>query len=175
MGSNLCPLMPMVMVLFLMIPHSLSGGDTQALINQICRATDDFYFCRDVFNKHLYTPTTDIKGLTQIAITQTLIYTTNTHIFIAKAKAAEKNKDIQNLYKICEIGYGILLDQFTDANLDFAKGDYRSMIFHVSKCERFVSDCQFVLGSKVPQLSHQNLQNRVLVRMSLVSGQLIGQ
>ncbi|KAK6153804.1 hypothetical protein DH2020_013443 [Rehmannia glutinosa] len=150
--------------------------DTQSLITKICRGTNDFVFCNNVFEKHLYTPTTDIKGLTQIAITQTTIYATNTRIFISKAIAAEKNKELQNLYRICLTGYELLLGQFVDANLNFAKGDYRSMLFNIGKCERFVSDCQNVLGGSraPPQLGTQNNQNRVLVQMSRLSGELIG-
>ncbi|KAL7105900.1 hypothetical protein ACP275_07G075700 [Erythranthe tilingii] len=159
--------------LFLCIFPSSSVGDTQALITKICLQTDNFSFCRGVFVAHLYTPQLDIKGLTQIALTQTLAYASNTRTFIERAKDAERDPNTKNLYKICESGYGILLDQFSNANLDFAKGDYKSMNFLVGKCERFVNDCQNVLGSSVPQLSKQNLENRVLVKMSLVSGQLI--
>ncbi|KAI3455169.1 hypothetical protein Pfo_011832 [Paulownia fortunei] len=167
--------MPMVvMVLLVLIPHSTSDGATQALINQICRETDDFNFCRDVFNKHLYRDVTDIKGLTQIALTQTLIYATDTRIFIQKSEAKETNKNIKNLYKICETGYGIVMDEFEDASLAFAIGDYRSVVFDVEKCDRFVSDCQFVLGSKVAPLSVKNLHAKVLIRMALVSAGLIG-
>ncbi|KAG8388193.1 hypothetical protein BUALT_Bualt02G0100300 [Buddleja alternifolia] len=145
MGSTICSLMAML-VLFLLIPHS--SGDTQGLIIQICRQTDDFYFCRDVFNKHLFTRTTDIVGLTQIAVTQSLIYASNTRILISRSEANEKNKNKQNLYKICESGYEILVNEFTDANFAFARRDYSTVIFDVEKCPRFVNDCQSVLGSQ---------------------------
>lgn len=175
-GSTLiCLLMSTVVLFLLMIPHSVStDGGTQARINQVCRATEDFSFCRDVFNKYLYNDVTDFKGLTQIALTQTLEYASDTRIFIQRSEQNAKNINIRNLFKICDIGYGILMNQFEDANLAFASGDYRSMMFDIEKCDRFVNDCQFVLGTKVSELHEKNSHTKVLVRMSVVSGGLIG-
>lgn len=163
-----------VLLVFLCTLPLTSVGDTQGLINQICRGTDNFNFCHDIFEKYLYTPNLDIKGLTQIAVTQSLTYCSNTRIFIQKAEASEPDKELRSLYKICEAGYGVVLGQLVSANLDFAKGDYKSMILNVHKCEKFINDCESGVGSRVAQLSQQNLQNRVLVQMSLISGQLIG-
>ncbi|GFQ06279.1 hypothetical protein PHJA_002771900 [Phtheirospermum japonicum] len=161
-----------IAILFLLTPRSF--GDTQSLIVKICHQTSDFGFCQNTFNKHLFNPETDTKGLSQIAVTQTLIHATNTKIFISKAIRSEKDVELQNLYKICEVGYENLVGQFTDANFAFGRGDIRSMLFYVGKCERFVTDCQYVMGNQAPQLDVQNAQNRVLVQMSLFSGQLIG-
>ncbi|KAL6570379.1 hypothetical protein OROMI_014893 [Orobanche minor] len=169
-----CLLLPTI-ILSLLIPHSCSADETQKLIIQICSRTYDFGYCKSVFNQHLYTPTMDAQGLTQIAVTQTLISATNTLRFILKTIDSEKSVELKNIYKICEVGYENLVNEFTDASFDFAKRDYESMLFNVGKCDRFVSDCQYVLGNQASdQLSTQNNQNRVLVQMSLFSGQLIG-
>ncbi|XP_075515585.1 cell wall / vacuolar inhibitor of fructosidase 2-like [Primulina tabacum] len=156
---------------FLLLQHS--SGDTQGLIRKICQGTDDFKYCVHVFNKNLYSPTLDIKGLCQIAITQTLSYATDTRIFISKVKQEQKNTTTKNLLVVCEEGYGLLGDEFVNANLAFGRGDYRNMLFYEDKCDRFVSDCQFVIGSRVSNLDVMNAHMRVLVRMSQVSGELI--
>ncbi|KAL3617685.1 hypothetical protein CASFOL_038006 [Castilleja foliolosa] len=158
-----------ITILFLLTPRSYA----QTLINRICLQTSDYWFCQETFNKHIYTPGMGIKGLTQIAITQTLIEATDTKIFISRAMQSEKNVELQNLYKQCETGYGDLVDLFTDAKFDFAREDYRNMLNDVGICERFVTDCQNVMNNKVPQLSVRNAHNRVLVQMSIISGQIL--
>ncbi|KAK4436743.1 hypothetical protein Salat_0008200 [Sesamum alatum] len=168
-SSTLCCLISMV-VLFLWIPYAMGDGATQARINAICRQTDDFNYCRGVFNGHLPGDVVDVKGLTQIAIRQTLIYASDTQIVIKRLEARNNSSELKNLLKICEVGYGIIVDQFGTANLDFAKGDYRSMLFDVEKCPRYVNDCIFVLSGRVPELKVKNSQALVLVRMSIVSG-----
>ncbi|KAL3617684.1 hypothetical protein CASFOL_038005 [Castilleja foliolosa] len=111
-----------------------------------------------------------------IAITQTLIEATNAQIFISRAIQSEKDVQLQNLYRICESRFGNLVRLFTDANFAFGRGDYRSMLFYVGKCEILVTDCdQYVMENKVPQFGVQNSQNRVFVQMSVFSGQLIGE
>ncbi|CAA0811218.1 Unknown protein [Striga hermonthica] len=150
--STLHSLLP-IATIFLFIPFN--SGDTQSLIGQICRQTSDSSFCRSFFNQHLYTPNTDIKGLAQIAVTQTLIYATNTKIFILKAIESEKDPELKSFYTICKEGYGNLVNEFTSANFDFGKGDYDCMVFHVRNCERFVTDCQNVLGNRARQLGPQ--------------------
>ncbi|KAL0417068.1 UNVERIFIED_CONTAM: hypothetical protein Slati_3538700 [Sesamum latifolium] len=170
MGSTtLCCLISMTL-LFLSIPHCMGDGGTRARIDNICRQTDDFYLCQDFFNKHLPGDVVDLRGLTQIALTQTLIYASDTQMQIRKLEASNSsNTELKNLLKICEVGYGIIVDEFGNANLDFAKGDYGSMVFEVGKCERFVNDCTNVLAGRVPLMKVRNWQAKVLVRMSFVS------
>ncbi|KAL0342235.1 UNVERIFIED_CONTAM: hypothetical protein Scaly_1886100 [Sesamum calycinum] len=156
--------------LFLSIPRSAGDGATQARIDDICRETDDFNYCRGVFNGHLPGDVVGIRGLTQIALTQTLIYASDTQIFIRRLEASRNgSSELHNLLKICEVGYGTIVDGFGTANLDFAKGDYGSVVFEVGKCERFVNDCIFVLAGRLPEMKVKNLHAKVLVRMSVVS------
>ncbi|KAK4436744.1 hypothetical protein Salat_0008300 [Sesamum alatum] len=170
-SSTLCCLISMTVVFFLLIiPHAMGDGATQARINFICKQTDDINYCKGVFNAHLPGDVVDVKGLTQIALTQTLIYASDTQIFIRRLEAGNNSTEIKNLLKICEVGYGIIVDEFGNANLDFAKGDYRSMLFDVEKCERFVNDCINVISGRVPELKVKNLHSKVLVRMSFISG-----
>ncbi|KAL2242813.1 UNVERIFIED_CONTAM: hypothetical protein Sindi_0399300 [Sesamum indicum] len=169
MGSTtLCCLISMT-VLFLSIPHSMGDNATRARIDIICRQTDDFKYCRDFFYRHLPGDVVDLKGLTQIALTQTLIYASDTQILIRRLEARNSSSELKNLLKICEVGYGIIVDEFGTASLDFAKGDYGSVVFEVGKCERFVTDCIFVLAGRVPEMKVKNSQAKVLVRMSFVS------
>ncbi|KAL0354950.1 UNVERIFIED_CONTAM: hypothetical protein Sradi_3941900 [Sesamum radiatum] len=157
-------------VLFLSIPRSVGDGATQARIDDICRETDDFNYCRGVFNGHLPGDVVDVRGLTQIALRQTLIYASDTQILIRRLEASRNGStELHNLLKICEVGYGIIVDEFGTASLDFAKGDYGSVVFEVEKCERYVTDCILVLAGRVPEMKVRNLQAKVLVRMSFVS------
>ncbi|KAG8379592.1 hypothetical protein BUALT_Bualt07G0104900 [Buddleja alternifolia] len=171
MGSTFVSLMPMV-ILFLLIPHSM--GDTQALINNICRQTDDFKFCRYVFSKHV-NPNTNPIGLTRIALSVTLQYASSTLTFLQRSQAAEKDKNVKNLFTICEEGYQELINEFKDANSALARSDYSSAVFDVEKCDRFVNDCESVLGSTVAKLSVKNSHAGVLVKMAFVSSGLLGQ
>ncbi|GER54136.1 invertase/pectin methylesterase inhibitor family protein [Striga asiatica] len=124
--------------------------------------------------EHLYAPKADAKGLTQIAVSQTIIHATDTLRLISTLMDSEKNVQVKNLYMICEVAYENLVNEFSDASLALAEGDYRSVLFYVGKCDRFVTDCRDVIGKKrAPQLRDQNSQNRVLVQMSLFSGELI--
>ncbi|GER54131.1 plant invertase/pectin methylesterase inhibitor [Striga asiatica] len=167
-------LFPTVIV-FLLIPHCLSvDSDTQELINTICRSTFDYGYCVNVFKNNLYTPTTDIRGLTYIAITQSFVHAKGTLKFVVGLIDSGKNVEWRDLYKICEVTYENMVKEFTDASFAFVREDYRSMLFYIGKCDRFVSDCQSVMGNRVPELTDQNLYNRELIQMSISSGQLIG-
>ncbi|KAH6835098.1 hypothetical protein C2S53_012613 [Perilla frutescens var. hirtella] len=172
MSCTLCFLVSVV-VLFLSISPSVSvdriDPATQSRINHVCQKSYDYYLCRDIFNNNLHSNVTDFKGLTQIALSRTLIYTSDTFIFIKRSESSETNTTQRDLYKICDAGYGLLLNQFQEASLEFAKNDIRSMLFDISNCERFVNDCESVLGFKVPALHDKNYHTKVLVKMSNVS------
>lgn len=178
MGSNsttFCCLVSMV-VLFLSVSCSAKlDFKTQSRINHICHETDDYFTCRDILNTHLLNNVSDFKALTQIAIAQTLIYTSNTIIDIKKFQRNETEQTQRDLFEICSTGYGLLQNQFVDASFDFAKNDIKSMLFDIENCERFVNDCEKVLGNKVTEMHAKNRHMRLLVRMSNASGGLIGQ
>lgn len=71
-------------------------------------------------------------------------------------KARERDKNVQNLYSVCESAYGILTDQLVSANSAFKVGDFRNMVFYIEKCDGFVSDCERVIGSQVARLNEMN-------------------
>ncbi|XP_057793301.1 uncharacterized protein LOC131009919 [Salvia miltiorrhiza] len=164
------------LVMFVSVSCAVDRKDpnTQTRINHICSQTSDYNLCQIILNKNLYTPIQDFKGLTQICLAQTIIYTSDTQIFIRNSERNETSQTQRDLYKICESGYGILLNQFTDATFAFGKGDYKSMLFDIEKSERFVNDCENVLGNKITQLHDRNVHTRVLIQMSNASGNLIG-
>ncbi|GER54129.1 plant invertase/pectin methylesterase inhibitor [Striga asiatica] len=171
-GSSL--LLP-IAILFLLLPHSWSVDiRTQQLIGDICRRTYNYGYCIDVFYKNLYKPTMDIKGLTEIAVTQSLLHTSDTLKFIVKSLDSERRSDIRDVYNFCRTSYNSGLSKLTDALLAFAKGDYKNMPILLLQGDRSLSNCQAFADNRVPRLADENGKNRELIQMSLVSGQLIG-
>ncbi|KZV49257.1 hypothetical protein F511_40580 [Dorcoceras hygrometricum] len=156
-----------MVVLSLSIRPSLST--TQDLINKICYSTENHGFCAGIFQNNTNNPNTDIARLCQISVTQTMEYATNTNIFVTKARDNARDNTTRDFYTVCEVRYEALLDEFEEANLALAKRDYRSMLSHEGKCDKFVSDCQQIIGNRVPELSKMNTQVRVLISMSLIT------
>ncbi|KAL1533234.1 hypothetical protein AAHA92_33148 [Salvia divinorum] len=165
-----------ILVFFVSVSCNVDRKDpaTQVRINHICSQTSDYNLCQIILNKNLYTPIADFKILTQICLAQTTIYTSDTIIFIKTSERNEKDKTQRDLFQICDSGYGILLNQFSDASFAFGKGDYKSMLFDIEKSERFVNDCENVLGYKLTELHNKNTHTKVLIQMSNASGNLIG-
>ncbi|XP_073041791.1 uncharacterized protein [Primulina eburnea] len=160
-----------MVVLSLSFRPSLSS--TQELVERICRSTENYGFCAGVFNKNANDPNADITRLCEIAVEQTLVHGTDARIFVTESKNRAKDKITHDLYVICETAYGFLLNEFEDASLAFAKRDYNSMLFNEEKCNRFVADCQKVIGYRVAPLSTMNNQMRVLISMSLITTSMI--
>ncbi|CAN4080695.1 unnamed protein product [Withania somnifera] len=96
----------------------------EALIAGIRRQVQDNTFCLNTFVKiiptHPYIP----DEVTRVAIAQALQNANDNHIFIKKSKAQAKDKSIQDLYAICDIGYGVLVNELEDSSLELAKKDY---------------------------------------------------
>lgn len=147
---------------------------TQSRINHVCSQTPDYYLCRDIFNAHLFNNVSDFKALTQIALSQTLIYTGDTLIFMKKSERNETDQTLKGFYNICGKDYNVVLNQFQFGTLAFARGDIKSMLSDIGSCEGSVDDCENVLGGKESVVHDKNSHARVLVRMSNVSGKLIG-
>lgn len=173
--SHLC-FLASILVIFVSVSCKVDRKDpaTQVRINHICSLTSDYNLCQIILNKNLYTPIADFKLLTQICLAQTIIYTTDTITYIKRAEREEKSQTQRDLFQICDSGYGILVGQFSDASFDFGKGDYKSMLFDIERSERFVNDCENVLGNKLTELHDKNIHTRVLIQMSNASGSLIG-
>ncbi|MCD9645559.1 hypothetical protein HAX54_034558, partial [Datura stramonium] len=114
--------------------------------------------------------------VTSVAIHQSLQNASNNRVFIETSKEKEKDKEIQDLYAICDSGYGFLIDELQDAIQSLAKRDYNALENALFKCPRFVSDCRNVLDSKItPEMLDRSRKQFDLVLMSQIAEGLIKQ
>lgn len=176
MAFNLSYLITFTMFVLVSIPHCSGmkpSPNTRKLIEDVCSQTIDHNMCQYILVTYLYTPNTDLKGLCQISVTHALEELSNTKMFIEKSASREKDKTTKNLYMICQASYANLVNELVDANLAFAKGDFRSVVYSVEKCDRFIDACENVLGKNIPPLSSRNRESKVLVSMSLVTSHRI--
>ncbi|XP_015057428.1 uncharacterized protein LOC107003618 [Solanum pennellii] len=145
----------------------------EALIADICRQVQDPPFCLNTFRKflaHLYVP----EEVTRAAIAQSLQNANNNHAFIQAAKATAKDKETQDLYAICDSSYGLMTTVLQDAAQSLANKDYNGLENDLSRCPKFVSDCQNALGSKTtPQMLDRSRKQFDLLIMSKVAEGLI--
>ncbi|OIT25527.1 PREDICTED: uncharacterized protein LOC109215920 [Nicotiana attenuata] len=142
-------------------------AEGEALIAGICKKVQDPTFCLNTFHQnipnHPYTPT----EVTRVAISQSLQHATDNRIFIEKSKASSKDTEIQNLYAICDSGYGFLSTELQDASLSLAQKNYNALENSISKCPKFVSDCHDAFGDKTtPDLLDRNRKQLDLVLMA---------
>ncbi|EPS61774.1 hypothetical protein M569_13020 [Genlisea aurea] len=159
-------------VFFLVTLGRSSATTTQERINRVCRETSDFYTCSSIFRQHLYSSYADMKLLTQIALSETLIESTNTLRYVQTAQDEEKDQNRKNLYEVCKEGYNALIGEFGSATLDLAKQDYFQLRNDIQNSERFVRDCNNVIGSDI-QIYRRSKRNGLLVRMAIVSSGFI--
>ncbi|XP_009802561.1 uncharacterized protein [Nicotiana sylvestris] len=149
-------------------------ADGEALIAGICRKVQDPTFCLNTFHQnipnHPYTPT----EVTRVAISQSLQHATDNRIFIETSKENSTDTEIQNLYAICDSGYGFLSTELQDATLSLAQQNYNALENSLSKCPKFVSDCHNVFGDKTtPELLDRNRKQLDLVLMANFAESLI--
>ncbi|KAK4708203.1 hypothetical protein R3W88_029128 [Solanum pinnatisectum] len=104
-----------------------------------------------------------IAEVTRAAIAQSLQNANNNHAFIT-----------QDLYAICDVGYGLMITILQDAAQSLANKNYIALENDLSKCPRFVSDCQNALGSKTtPEMLDRSRKQFDLVIMSQIAEGLI--
>ncbi|CAN4089931.1 unnamed protein product [Withania somnifera] len=149
-------------------------GEDEALITGICRQVQDETFCLTTFRKiiptHPYVP----DEVTRAAISQSLQNANDNHAFIEKAKAEAKDKETQDLYAICDTGYGLLISELQDSSQSLAKRGYISLENSLSKCPKFVSDCQNALSDKAtPEMLDRSRKQFDLVLMAKIAEGLI--
>ncbi|MCD7447665.1 hypothetical protein HAX54_032284 [Datura stramonium] len=148
--------------------------EDEAFITGICRQVQDLSFCMTTFRKILHTHPYIPSDVTQAAITQSLANANNNHAFIEAAKAKAKDKETQDLYTICDTGYGVLINELQESIQSLAKKDYTSLENSLSKCPRYVSDCQNALGDKTtPEMVDRSRKQFDLVLMAKVAESLI--
>lgn len=139
----------------------------EQLITGICRQVQDQTFClttfRQILPTHPYVP----EEVTRAAISQSLKNANDNHAFKVKSKAQAKEKVIQDLYTICDTGYGLLTSLLQDSIQSLAKKDYNGLENDLTKCPRFVSDCQNALGDKgTPEMVDRSRKQFDLVLMA---------
>ncbi|XP_060170328.1 uncharacterized protein LOC132601242 [Lycium barbarum] len=145
-------------------------GEDEALIAGICRQVQDFTFCLNTFRQNLPTHPYIPKEVTRVAISQSLEHAINDRIFIEKSKANSTHKEIENLYAICDSGYGFLISLLQDATLALAKKSYKDLENSLSKCPRFVIDCHDAFGDKItPELLDRSRKQLDLVLMANIA------
>ncbi|KAK6775488.1 hypothetical protein RDI58_026489 [Solanum bulbocastanum] len=145
----------------------------EALIAGICRQVQDPPFCLTTFRQilaHPYAP----EEVTEAAIAQASQNANNNRAFIEDAKAAAKDKETQDLYAICESNYGLLITVLQDAAQSLANKNYVALENDLSKCPKFVSDCQNALGNKTtPEMLDRSRKQFDLAIMSQIAEGLI--
>lgn len=173
MKSTLCCLVSII-VIFISISGRASGTDlgTQTRIEHVCSETSDYKLCQDVLGKNLYTSIADFDALTQVCLSNILMYISDTLTFI---KDAERNETSERQFADCDEGYGSMLTKFENAAFKFAKGDYKSMLSEIGDVKRYVTQCETALGNKLSELHKRNVDAKVFIEMSNASGKLIGQ
>ncbi|KAK2976606.1 hypothetical protein RJ640_021408 [Escallonia rubra] len=167
MASCSCSILLPLLLVFLVIHPSFCDDDTQSLIRDICRQTLDFTACNDIFQKNLPSPRTNVVGLAQITVTQSLLFASDTSIFIHRTKEGERDKTRRDLYTICEEGYSVIMDLFEEADRSFAQGNYRDVVDLEHQSTRPINDC----GTNVKinqELIDKNRHMALLVNMGIV-------
>ncbi|KAG6390706.1 hypothetical protein SASPL_148447 [Salvia splendens] len=175
MKSRLCCLASII-VIFLSIPGRASSADlgTQTRIEHVCSETSDYKLCQAVLGKNLYTSIADFDALTQICLSNILMYISDTLTFIKDAERNETNTRQREILADCDEGYGSMLTQFENAAFKFAKGDYKSMLSEIVDIKRYVTQCETALGNKLSELQKRNVDAKVFIEMFNASGKLIG-
>lgn len=160
-----------MLLLTLLIQPSLGiipDDPTAELIGQVCQRTPDTEFCRDVLQQNLRNPSSDIRELVQISVNQVLLNATNTLVAVKRAKA-NASKEIANLLTICEEGYTIVINEYTEASLALAKNDIDSVLFDEEKTTRMYTDCGDNIDAPLPQFKIYNVQNLALHWVSVAA------
>ncbi|XP_030441936.1 putative invertase inhibitor [Syzygium oleosum] len=153
---------------FLLFSNALAGPQTQQLIDQICRQTEDYGFCNKTFNQHISGGETDMQGLAQIALEQGLENDTNTLIFARQLTRQVTDKDLLDYIQNCISGYLEIMEPFQDGLKALSEHNYSALVArlrgtpqaHGSKCGAFA-------GGVPNPLSERNREMRILITMSL--------
>ncbi|KAI3441954.1 PMEI domain-containing protein [Psidium guajava] len=154
---------------FLLFSNAVAGPQTQQLIDQICRQTEDYGFCNKTFNQHITVgQETDMQGLARIALEQGLENDTNTLVFAEQVAGQVSDKDLLNYIQNCINGYLEILEPFQDGFKALSEKKYSDLVtdlrstpqVHGSKCGSF--------KGRVPNpLDERNREMRILITMSL--------
>lgn len=164
--------LPLLAILFLLSHPTSADHQAQDLIDKICRQMEQYGFCDQTFHENLNSPVTDIVGLTNIALTQSLSNATNTHEFITQLLRKETNAAVKNALVACENAYRLVLSSFQDAIPKFFRKNYQDVYDSIQGAPRAQASCdtsfQIPPNPKNP-LTDRNREMRILIAMSLVT------
>lgn len=158
------------------IQPAFSDLETQELIEKICRQCEDYGFCNRIFNENLKTPTTDVEGLAQITVEQSLYYATNTYIFVKKLIANTSDAAVRDHLRVCDNSYNAVLNLFQEAFRSFDLKDYRSMMAYEWDTQRAAATCDAIFSAdslSIDQLIRRNQKMRILIAMALQTSSIL--
>ncbi|XP_030533493.1 uncharacterized protein LOC115743047 [Rhodamnia argentea] len=156
---------------------SAIGPRTQELINTICRKMEDYGFCNKCFSEHISTPDTDMHGLAQIAIEQSLINTTATLVFAKKTLKEATDQQLVNYLKTCIGGYLSILEKIEDADKAFGYKNYGAVLTDFLNSAKVLATQCGPYGNKhgIPNpLYEDNREERILITMAAATAYSLG-
>ncbi|KAF3666572.1 hypothetical protein FXO37_10483 [Capsicum annuum] len=119
---------------------------------------------------HPYVP----EEVTRVAILQSIRNAKDNHAFILGSLAKATDKTVRDLYSICDTAYGLLVNELNVATQALPPKDFNDLENALTKCPRFVNDCQNVLGSNTtPEMLDRGRKQLNLVNMANIAEGLI--
>lgn len=144
----------------------------QPLIDKICRSTEDYGFCNNVFNENIGAHPKDMKGLGEIAQLQALYNATNTHVFILKLVDTVPPGPVKTVLDECVNAYSVVSNQFQQGLLQFEQGKYQDALDTERITPRAQSSCSSTFSTppypKNP-LVERNREMRILIAMAITT------
>lgn len=184
--NNFSHLIFSFLVIFLLIisnnhsPALAADPQTQELIDKICRQLEDYGFCNKVFNQNLKIPSTNIEGLTQIALERTTENVTSVLAYAQSLLNDAATPEVKDILTECVKDYRTITNAFTLAFKAFGERNFKEMLVQESPAPKALGLCEgnisFEPGPPVNpffELIEKNRQLRILIAMSLVSGHLL--
>ncbi|KAJ4839620.1 hypothetical protein Tsubulata_026012 [Turnera subulata] len=161
-------------VFMLLFIHSAHGIDpTQEWIDKICFQTLNYGFCSKTFEDNLKSPSTDILGLTELAIELVLKNATNTFTYTwTILNNATTSPKVKPVLAGCVKDYQTILKDFLLASKDFTRKRYKKMVARESAAVKPIDKCEsgFSHKSSFSFLAERNEQLRILISMSVIAG-----
>ncbi|CAK9170228.1 unnamed protein product [Ilex paraguariensis] len=161
------------MVIFLFIQPSISTSETEEMIIWICDHCCglDHHYCYTVFVHNLPVPNTNIVGLNQIAIAQSLLNATSNQVFVLRLRDNTSDPKQKGLLNICVDSYSRLTDIFTEAFRLFNFRDYKKMASIEFDAAKQIDDCQTAFKS--PTMTQRNWEMKELSNMAVYAAKLL--
>ncbi|KAI3441953.1 PMEI domain-containing protein [Psidium guajava] len=163
------PISLLFAVVSIVVCVSAFGPKTQELIDTICRRMEDYGFCNKCFSEHISTPETDMHGLAQIAIEQSLKNATATLDFAKKTLREATDQQLVDYLKTCIGGYLSILKMIEDAENVFRDKNYSAVLTDfLSSAKVLAMQCgQYSNSHGIPNpLYEDNREERILITMA---------